>query len=414
MKHELPNLLSEADAAEYLGVATSTLRRWRSAGKISHVIIGNSVKYTDHHLLGFLETHTHLSISSNASDSVSIENPDRRASNLDRGKLVNRNSTDWSAVNAEVRAEHPANATVPQVLNRYHSLHGSKIASRESQHAAVKKWIGFFGDLPIAELSIAKQEAFVAHLRAAKYSDGYIRRVVGVGKAAIERSVKRQELISAPHIVLPPDGEPFPHYASTAQIGKFICHIPDHLPYLRTYCMIRLCTGCRGDAALGLGPEQIDFEAGLVQLNPTGRRQTKKYRPVVPLTATLRAHLETLEPTETYVHRHGRKLTCIRRVWRDTRAAAKLPLWFVPKVLRHSLATELRRRGVPGWEVSGQLGHRTGDSHRTTQIYAKFDPAYLGQARVAIDEWIAEILGTSARPGSPLQQSPPGANQPSA
>jgi hypothetical protein len=37
-----------------------------------------------------------------------------------------------------------------------------------------------------------------------------------------------------------------------------------------------------------------------------------------------------------------------------------------------------RRRGVPAWEASGQLGHRVGG---TTEIYAKFDPAYLGQAR---------------------------------
>lgn len=44
---------------------------------------------------------------------------------------------------------------------------------------------------------------------------------------------------------------------------------------------------------------------------------------------------------------------------------------------RRTVSTELRERGAPGWEVSGLVGHHKG----TTEIYAKFDPAYLGKAR---------------------------------
>jgi integrase len=32
-----------------------------------------------------------------------------------------------------------------------------------------------------------------------------------------------------------------------------------------------------------------------------------------------------------------------------------------PKVLRHTVAEELRRRGIPDWEVSGQSGHKKGE-----------------------------------------------------
>ena len=62
---------------------------------------------------------------------------------------------------------------------------------------------------------------------------------------------------------------------------------------------------------------------------------------------------------------------------------------FTPYVLRHSLATELRSRGVPEWECAGWLGHRT--AYRTTEIYAKYRPEFLSQARAAIDAWMKEI-----------------------
>ena len=60
-----------------------------------------------------------------------------------------------------------------------------------------------------------------------------------------------------------------------------------------------------------------------------------------------------------------------------------------PTRVRHALATELRARGVPEWECAGWLGHST--PYRTTEIYARFRPDYLSQARAAIDAWVKEI-----------------------
>ena len=54
------------------------------------------------------------------------------------------------------------------------------------------------------------------------------------------------------------------------------------------------------------------------------------------------------------------------------------------------MATELRRRGVSVWEAAGMLGHKTA-GYRTTEIYAKYDPDYLGQAVKAIDAYFIEL-----------------------
>ena len=88
----------------------------------------------------------------------------------------------------------------------------------------------------------------------------------------------------------------------------------------------------------------------------------------------------------------------IKAAWRRTRAAAGLTPDVTPYTVRHTVATELRTRDVPEWEAAGLLGHRGGN--RTTEIYAKYRPDYLSEARAAIDAWMKEIGALLAqRPG---------------
>lgn len=54
----LPRLLAERQAAEYLGIAEVTLRRRRTAGQIGFIRIGRQARYTEHHLLNYLEQQT--------------------------------------------------------------------------------------------------------------------------------------------------------------------------------------------------------------------------------------------------------------------------------------------------------------------------------------------------------------------
>ena len=61
------------------------------------------------------------------------------------------------------------------------------------------------------------------------------------------------------------------------------------------------------------------------------------------------------------------------------------------------MATELRRRGMSVWEVAGMLGHKTA-GYRTTKVYAKYDPDYLGQAVKAIDAYFIELQNQASLP----------------
>jgi len=291
---------------------------------------------------------------------------------------------------ADIRDAEPADTPIMACLDRYWLQRGHALPSHGIAKRAVAIWREYWGDdKTITDLTAGAQEDFTTWLRGKGYSDGYARRIIGVGQTALNRAWKRGEVRQVPFVQLPQGGEAYPHHATRAQLVKLLnTPMPDHI---WTYILVRLCTGCRGDAALDLQPSQVQWDDKLIQLNPPGRRQTKKYRPVVPLARTLAAHLKVSTAATHYVNWHGRPVASIRTTWRKVRKAAGLPVWFAPKVLRHTVASELRRRGVPGWEVSGLIGHKRGEAAATTGGYAKFDPAYLGKARKALDAWLADL-----------------------
>lgn len=287
---------------------------------------------------------------------------------------------------ANIREADPEAMPLLAVFDRYWIKHGQALPSKATIKRAITLWREHFGEqFAVADLTLDAQDSFVAMLRAKGLSDGYVRRVVGVGQTALNRARKRQEITSTPFVELPPGGEAFAHRATRAHLVALLnAPMPQHV---WTYILIRLNTACRGDAALGLQPFQVDFEHHTIRLNPTGRRQTKKRRPTVMLTSTLAAHLRELVGPY-YAGWHGQHTISIKTTWRKLRRAAGLPVWFAPKVLRHTVASELRRRGVPGWDVSGLMGHTRGESAATTEDYAKFDGERVG---AAIDAWMADL-----------------------
>jgi integrase len=333
----------------------------------------------------------------------------------ERGKKVRRatGSSDLEAARqrarelilagVELRNESAAEIAIADVLDRYRLQRGDKLPSKDTVKRACKLWAAFWGDRPVSDATASRQEEFAAWLAERSLSRGYVRRVLSVGKAALNRAWKRGEIQQVPFVELPPIGDPYPHFAAREQLVALLnTAMPEHV---WAYCLVRLCTGCRGDAALDLQTFQIDRAARLIRLNPPGREQTKKFRPVIPLTDTLARYLEQTKPAAHVVHWHGQKVASIKTTWRKLRTRAALPAWFAPKVLRHTVATELRRRGVPDWEAAGQLGHRKAG---TTETYAKFDPAYLGKARKALDAWMRDLAkdvprlrGATAGPRKP-------------
>lgn len=81
-----------------------------------------------------------------------------------------------------------------------------------------------------------------------------------------------------------PKGRPL----SVEEIGKLYVECADHM---RLFMILMLGTGARNEVICTLTWEQIDFEAGLIYLNPPGRKQTSKRRPVVRMVPFVRKQL---------------------------------------------------------------------------------------------------------------------------
>lgn len=313
----------------------------------------------------------------------------RRSTGETDFRVAQQRLAEFSVLNEQVRDRKPADMPVSTVLVRYYEMHAKGLRSEETTRYALRKWADFFSGCSVADLTPAKQQQFVAALKAKKYKNDYINRILTAGRAALNRSFQNQEIESVPFIKLLPSGQPRERILTMQESSALFDNARE--PHLMMYLMIAFNTLARPEAILDLTPFQVDFDARLISLNPEGREQTKKHRPTLPITSTLLPWLRQRDASY-YVHWHGRKIKSLKTAWRNLRDRAGLSHDVVPYTIRHTMATELRKRGVPPWEVSGFLGHRT---ERTTERYAKYAPDYLGHAVDAIDGYFEELQGVT-------------------
>jgi integrase len=289
----------------------------------------------------------------------------------------------------------PDGVPLEAILIRYWEEHGNGIPSAEQARFALAKWSDHFSGATVSELTPQRQEVFISSLRANGYQPSYISRILSVGRAALMRAWKRGELTSVPFITdverdPEQEAERFRDLNMNEVAG--LLQASAAVPHLLSFCMISLNTLARPDAVLDLGPTQVDIKRRLIKLNPDGRKQTKKYRPVVPISLTLLPWLEQCEGPR-YVVYHGKPVASVKKSF--AKAATSAGLRDVsPYCLRHTMTTELRARGVSEWEAMGMLGHKS--PARTTERYAKFRPDYLSGAVRAIDAYFADLRATCA------------------
>ncbi len=211
---------------------------------------------------------------------------------------------------------------------------------------------------------------------------------------------KIEEILDAQ--AAPIKGEERRFIPTDEELARFLDHV-DGAAFRA--CLIMLNTGCRPEAALDLAPAQRNAEAGLVQLNPDGRRQTRKWRPVVRETICLEAWLNAWDHERGDADEAVKAAAYVGLAAVDslqsaiTRARAKekanLPR-LVGYSIRHKMATVLRRYAVPEDQIAMQLGHRR-PALRTTGLYGEYEPSYLKAASDALDAFMIRVQGMTKR-----------------
>lgn len=326
------------------------------------------------------------------------------------------------------------NATIPAILQHYWESHSDATPSAFQARRAgslLLEWLKHVRKKPAAnvkDFSLPWQQLFIKWLGHEKnHAVATIAREMTSIAAAFNHALKPSivvdgngekrevQLLNSAMPVLYQSGEisrltakpepkPRDWLPSWAQMALFIDTIgtktatgawDKNSENLFRYVVCALNTWARPAAILSLHvPTQVDFGAGSILLNPPGRRQTKKVRPTIPLTANLAAWLKHWN-CDRPIHRNGKALKSVKKVFKAHALKLGMPK-LTPYTLRHFMATHIRR--IDGCQVSREqrqewLGHKPQD---TTSWYEHFDLEWLREAKVGTDK-IMDKLGSLLR-----------------
>ena len=321
------------------------------------------------------------------------------------GRQVRRKSTgtdDLDVALRALRAQFLAEETtdvqdvtrvpIADIVLAYYLQHGQHMTSRKWLKYGIDHWVRFYGESESvwAATRPARIERFIDDLRRRGLKPSSTNNVLTAGKAALGRSWRRGELTRQVHVPsvkvtkMQPKGRPL----SVVECAAWLDASAPHFHALLFTC---LATGSRPEAVKQLRWIQVDFDDGLLHLNPEEREQTSKRRPVVKMPPSLIAYLRQIpRESDFVVSFRGKPVDRYYTALGESRRRAGLDGRVNLYSPRHTVARWMRKERVPFEEVAGQLGHRV-PGLAITEIYAAYSPDYQALATAAIERLLQTI-----------------------
>jgi len=282
----------------------------------------------------------------------------------------------------EKKAADPAGVTVADAWETYWREHVERrVTDTERLEYAWKPLQPVFADRQIRDLDPQDFLAYV-EARSLNVSPSTVRRELSALTAAINHLVRTKRLRpeEVPFIPLPDKAPPKDRWLDEEEIDALLATAAakrrgSRLSRTERFIHIALATGARKRVIETLEWSQVDFDRGLIDFN-NGRRQTKKRKPIVPISARLRPVLRRAwneRKGGTYVLDNPGK---VRRGFETVTKAAGLE-GVTPHVLRHTFATQAAMAGVPLVDIARVLGNSVAMVER---VYGKWAPEYLRSA----------------------------------
>jgi len=124
---------------------------------------------------------------------------------------------EWFAKHGRIAQQQPQEAALAMVLVRYWQRHAVGLPSSEFAKIALRYWSDFWGDASVSDVTPARQREFISSLDGGGKSPGYIKRILTVGKAALNHAYREGEISSVPYIIPGEDGEARDRVLSVAE-----------------------------------------------------------------------------------------------------------------------------------------------------------------------------------------------------
>jgi integrase len=285
-------------------------------------------------------------------------------------------ATDKPTAEAEARGwwkRHTGAAgTVGGIVEAYmDAREAAGIASTARQRDAWKAMKGFWGKVDPNRIDEEMAREYVRRRDRGQATTRYELSMLAV---ALRWAVSAEMLEKAPTIWRPEAPERRERHLTTKEFAKWFKEV--RAPHARLYVELGLATMARPSAILELTWRQVDWGHGTLNLNPPGRKQTKKRRPTVALDDETMALLKEAHEgaqSDYIIERGGKQIANIKKAFQA--ASARSGIHVTPYTLRHTGAVWAAERGTPMAELAQFMGH---DDDATTQKhYARFSPTYL-------------------------------------
>lgn len=289
------------------------------------------------------------------------------------------------------------------ILENYFLSRTDHLPSKDAARTAGRLFLEAWGaTCKVQDIAEQKQIDFAKARAAAGNSLGYTERNFSVLSAACRHAgLSTKIIVSEAHmrdvwkIKAKPRRKPF--IPTDPQMALILRQpMPEDLT---RWLLIAMTTGCRPEAAVDLSPEARIREASAIDLNPEGRSQTKKRRPIIRCPRSLTVALDRWERAGLDA-RGGRYCgyasvdsvdSALERVCKPI-GLGRMSVGSI----RHKVTTVLRAAGVPGDQISRQLGHIEGNT--TTAGYGEYSPAFQREAVAAIEAWVRRLRALKIAP----------------
>jgi integrase len=284
-------------------------------------------------------------------------------------------------------------AHVPQTFasacRMYLEQHGPTVSSPETLAHVLKCLVIRFGDRNLSQITRADVELYTKDrlsgvIKKRKVSNATVRKELGIMRAVFNFMVKRVEpkelrvdFKDLSYIPLPPKPPARDRVLSSEELEliRISNKIPDNgerMSRISRYLWLLMETGARAEALRSLTWAQIDFDNGIIRLNPWGRNQTTKRRPTIPMSDDLILVLKhaKAEATSDWVIDHRGQIRKSMERFCETHRLSKV----TAHTFRHTLATRLAQANVSMTEIAAMLG----DSIATVEKnYLHISPQFL-------------------------------------
>jgi integrase len=290
--------------------------------------------------------------------------------------------------------EPPRAPTVAEILDGYLADRRQTVRSPQTLEYCAKALKRHLGDLQPDHLTKERARFYVSRRKAEGYKvgpqhdrrrkpvqDGTILRELLTLRAAIRWAIEEKWPVQEPYIPVPRQPRPRERWLNREEADRLIAAAQAF--HIKVFLMLALHTAARRQALLELRWDQVDFEAGLIDLGWTA---SGKNRAVVPMNDELRSILEEARAAATCPHVvefAGQKVADVKTGTRAAAMRAGLP-GVTPHVLRHTAATWMAMARIAMREISIFLGHSS--EHVTENVYAKYSPDYLRRAAKALEK----------------------------